>query len=67
MFFDSLEKDFQKRPNYQSLLETPFLTAAEANNVDMAAFISHVLDDLPLPEKKSDGKRKLWLTLHYTI
>lgn len=49
LFPFSLEKDHTKRPNYQALLQSQFLTAAEENVVDMAAFISHVLDDLPDP------------------
>lgn len=56
----SLEKDHTKRPNYQQLLEYEFLVAAEENsaNVDMAGFITHVLDDLPeLPDKKPDRKK----------
>lgn len=55
----SLEKDFSKRPNYAQLLESEFLTEAENRSVDMAAYISHVLDDLPEPppEKKPDKRR----------
>lgn len=55
----SLEKDFSKRPNYAQLLESAFLTEAEKRSVDMAAYISHVLDDLPEPppEKKPDKRR----------
>jgi len=54
-----LEKDFSKRPNYAQLLESQFLLEAEHRPVDMAAFISHVLDDLPdpPPEKKPDKRR----------
>ena len=57
--FFSLEKDFSKRPNYAQLMESAFLVAAEQRVVDMAAFISHVLDDLPdpPPEKKPEKRR----------
>ena len=40
-------------------MESAFLVAAEQRVVDMAAFISHVLDDLPdpPPEKKPEKRR----------
>jgi len=48
--FCSLQKNFQARPNYTDLLATPFLTNAASNTtVDMAAFITHALEDLPVP------------------
>lgn len=54
----SLMKEYDKRPlNYTILLSLPFLSQAEQNkSLDMAAYISKVLDDLPAPppEKSTD-------------
>ncbi|XP_067937846.1 dual specificity mitogen-activated protein kinase kinase 6-like [Watersipora subatra] len=47
-----LRKDFEQRPNYHTLLESEYLKTADASDVDMAAFITHVLDDLPPPTSK---------------
>lgn len=40
----SLKKECKLRPNYQQLLSHPFLSRYEEKDVDVAAFVSSILD-----------------------
>lgn len=44
-----LNKNVEERANYQQLIESDFLNWTDLNDVDMAAFICHVADELPKP------------------
>lgn len=39
-----LQKNLEERPNYVTLLEHPFITRAKTLDIDMAAYVSSVLD-----------------------
>ena len=56
----SLLKDFKVRPNYVQLLEHPFIKRAETTEVDMAGYITSVIERLgPLNE----GIQWSWLAV----
>lgn len=42
--FRCLQKNLEKRPNYVTLLEHPFITRARTLDIDMAVYVSSVLD-----------------------
>jgi mitogen-activated protein kinase kinase 4 len=41
-----LIKEETQRPKYNKLLEHPFLRASDASNVDVAAYVNEVLDQM---------------------
>lgn len=44
--FCSLIKDELQRPKYNKLLQDPFITKAKNEEVDVAAYVSEILDEM---------------------
>lgn len=45
-FFSSLIKDEHARPKYKRLLEDPFISRAQKEKVDVAAYVSRIMDEM---------------------